>query len=87
MGCNELKIEEKYWVYILENPLGRFYIGSTGNLDDRIAQHNAEEKVGTKFTHKYGPWSLVWKEKHLSRSSAVKKEKRINHLSGLEKNC
>jgi putative endonuclease len=73
-------VNDNYWVYVLENPNGRFYIGSTGNLDNRIAQHNAEEKQGTKFTHKYGPWRLVWSEVHLSRSSAVKREKQIKAM-------
>jgi putative endonuclease len=75
-----LKSEEKYWVYILENPQGGFYIGSTGNIDNRIARHNAEEKSGEKFTHKHGPWLLVWKEQHPSRSSAMKREKQIKAM-------
>ena len=76
-----LKTEEEiYWVYILENPEKQFYIGSTGDLDDRIARHNADEKVGTKFTHKHRPWSLVWKEPHPSRSSAMKREKQIKAM-------
>ena len=75
-----MKSENKYWVYILENPRGGFYIGSTGDLDKRIAQHNAEEKQNTKFTHKFGPWSLVWSELHQRRSSAMKREKQIKAM-------
>ena len=75
-----LTSEECFWVYILENPEGRFYIGSTGNLTDRVARHNADEKVGTKFTHRHGPWTLVWKEPHPNRSSAMKREKRIKSM-------
>jgi len=29
-----------FWVYVLENPYGKFYIGHTGNLRKRIADHN-----------------------------------------------
>ena len=45
-----------------------------------MAQHNAEEKIGTKFTHKNGPWFLVWKELYESRSSAMKREKQIKAM-------
>jgi len=75
-----LKSEEKSWVYILENPLGKFYIGSTNNLQSRIAQHNSEEKTGKKFTHKFGPWVMVWKEEHPNRSLAMKREKQIKAM-------
>ena len=29
-----------YWVYILRNPQGRFYIGQTQSLESRLADHN-----------------------------------------------
>lgn len=29
-----------YYVYILENPAGRFYTGSTGDVARRVAEHN-----------------------------------------------
>jgi len=75
-----LKSEEEYCVYILENRQGLFYIGSTGNLDKRVGQHNAKEKVGTKFTRKHGPWLLVWKERHESQASAMKRERQIKAM-------
>ena len=75
-----MTIEYNYWVYVLENPDGRFYIGSTGNLDKRLAQHNAVRKEGSKFSHKNGPWSLVWKEPHPTRASAMQREKQIKAM-------
>ena len=66
-----------YWVYILRNPAGRFYIGHTDNLDNRVANHNRTDKMAGKFTRKNGPWTLVWSEEHLSRSSAVRRERQI----------
>ena len=68
------------WVYILENPEGRFYIGSTADLAVRLEQHNSDQKVGTKYTHKNGPWQLVWQERHPDRSSAMRREKQIKSM-------
>ena len=34
-----------YWAYALENPAGRFYVGSTDDLEQRVAEHNSDEKV------------------------------------------
>ena len=68
-----------YHVYILDNQKGRFYVGHTDNLDRRLKRHNRpeEQKDLRKHTHKHGPWKMVWSEEHLSRSSAMKREKQI----------
>ena len=29
-----------FWVYVLENPRGMFYVGQTGNIEDRLADHD-----------------------------------------------
>jgi predicted GIY-YIG superfamily endonuclease len=44
-----------YFAYVLENPQGQFYVGSTVNLERRLQRHNSLQKEGTKFTHKNGP--------------------------------
>ena len=69
-----------YWVYILENLAGRFYVGSTDNLSRRVDEHNSSEKVGRKYTHKNGPWNLVWSEEHTTRGKAVSREKAIKRM-------
>jgi len=51
-----------FWVYILLNPPGRFYIGQTDDLKIRLANHNRTDKVSGKFTLKNGPWQLVWSD-------------------------
>ncbi len=67
-----------FWVYILENPAGRFYIGQTDDLDRRVEQHNDPEHSNSKYTTKMtGPWRLVWSEQHPSRSEAMVREKFI----------
>ena len=66
-----------FWVYILQNPVGRFYIGHTDNLERRVKSHNRTDKIGGKFTRKNGPWTLVWTEEHPDRSSATRREREI----------
>ena len=66
-----------FWVYVLENADGRFYVGHTDDIERRLSEHNSEEKVSSKYTHKNGPWKLVWSEEHPDRSSAMKRERFI----------
>jgi len=68
-----------FWVYILQNPAGHFYIGHTNNLVGRICSHNRTDKISGKFTRKIGPWILVWSEACLDRSSAMHREREIKN--------
>ena len=68
-----------FWVYILQNPKGRFYVGHTDNLGNRIASHNRTDKIGGKFTRKNGPWTLVWSEQHPDRRGAMRREREIKN--------
>jgi predicted GIY-YIG superfamily endonuclease len=43
-----------FWVYILQNLAGRFYIGQTDDLSTRIANHNRTDENGGNFTRKNG---------------------------------
>ena len=72
-----------FWVYVLENAKGQFYIGHTNNLENRISSHNRTDKIAGKFTRKNGPWALVWSEEHPDRSSAMRRapEQRNLHAS------
>ena len=65
------------WVYILQNPGGRFYVGQTNDIAKRVANHNRKDKISGKFTRKNGPWTLVWSEQHPNRSSATLREREI----------
>jgi putative endonuclease len=68
-----------FWVYILQNPKGRFYIGHSENLGNRIASHNRTDKITGKFTRKNGPWILVWSEEYPNRSAAMRREREIKN--------
>jgi putative endonuclease len=69
-----------FHVYVLENELGRFYIGSTDDLQARLACHNDPDRSKTHFTAKHGPWKLVWSERHSSRSAAMLRERAIKNM-------
>lgn len=66
-----------FHVYILVNPLGRFYVGHTDDLIARLENHNREGPALGKFTRKNGPWKIVWSELHPTRSSAMRREREI----------
>src|SRR6266516_7103850 len=66
-----------YWVYVLQNPKGRFYVGHRDDLITRVANHNRVDKTLGKFTRKNVPWILLWSEPHAARSSAMRREHQI----------
>ena len=62
-------------VYILcSESTGRFYIGQTKNLEERLAYHNANYSKALKNR---GPWVLAHTEWFATRSEAVKRERQI----------
>ena len=69
-----------YWVYILQNSSGKFYIGHTDDLTCRLHSHNRTDKVAGKFTRKNGPWELIWSEQHNSRAAASARERQIKAM-------
>ena len=69
-----------YWVYILQNSKGRFYIGHTDDPPGRLASHNRLDKINGKYTRKNGPWEMVWTESQPSRSAAVVREQEIKSM-------
>jgi len=69
-----------FWVYVLQNPKGKFYIGHTDNMVSRLASHNRTDEIRGKYSRKNGPWELVWTEEHHSRSLATKRERQIKSM-------
>jgi putative endonuclease len=69
-----------YWVYVLENTAGTYYVGYTANLPHRLQDHNRTDAFDGHFTRKNGPWKLVWSEEHPSRSSAMRREQQIKRM-------
>ena len=75
------------WVYILKSKsTGRYYCGSSDDVNRRIQQHNDPTYHGSKTTKRIaGPWQLIWKKELSSRSEAMTLEKQIKKrgLSGV----
>ena len=69
-----------FWVYIVQNPQGRFYVGQTDDLIARVFSHNRTDKTLGKFTRKNGPWTLAWSGEHPTRCSAVAREGAIKAM-------
>lgn len=64
---------DEYVVYVLQSQVtGRLYVGSTGNLTDRLARHNRGQ---SKSTRHGVPWQLVHCEGYSERSQAVQQER------------
>ncbi len=69
-----------FWTYILRNPAGKFYIGHSHDLEDRLENHNRTGDAQGKFTRKNGPWELVWREQHSTRADAMAREQEIKKM-------
>jgi len=72
-----------YKVYILQSTkYGRYYIGHTNNLVDRLRRHN---KGYVKSTTKFKPWQLVFFENFNTKSEAHRREMEIkSYKSGIK---
>src|SRR5689334_7701680 len=62
-----------FYVYILQSEsTGRFYTGSTADLDRRLAEHNSHAARATKNR---GPWRIVHSESFPTRQQAMARER------------
>jgi putative endonuclease len=72
-----------FHVYILLCMDGSFYTGYTGDLNERIRQH--ENGKGAKYTKSHRPQKMAFVELFNSRSTAMKRERAIKKLSHQQK--
>jgi putative endonuclease len=70
-----------FFAYVLKNPKGILYKGSTDNLLKRIDQHNNNNGFPS-FTAKRGPWKLVHVEEFKTRKEAEAREKYFKSGAG-----
>jgi putative endonuclease len=76
----------KYFVYVLQNKEGRYYVGSTKDIVRRLSEHKRGQST---YTRDKGPWRLVYKEEYDSstiakrRESEIKKKKRKTYIDWL----
>ncbi len=67
------------WVYILECSDASYYVGSTKNIDARLAQH--QEGKGSEYTKRRLPVTLVFASEFDGVDEAFFMEKRIQGWS------
>ena len=71
-----------YYIYILKSQKhGRYYVGSSNDIEKRLKRHNASQNKSTKSG---APWTIVYSEEFLSRQDAVRRELQIKKYKGGE---
>lgn len=71
-----------FYAYILKSKNhGRYYIGSTNNLIDRLRRHNAGLN---KSTRTGVPWEMIYSETFDTRQAAYNRELKIKSYKGGE---
>jgi putative endonuclease len=64
-----------FYLYILQSETtGRYYVGQTEHLEERVAYHQANYSKALKNR---GPWTLCYSERYQTRSEAVLRERYI----------
>lgn len=71
-------------VYIIQVESGQLYTGITNDLDRRFSEHH-QGKKGARFFHFSRPQSIVYRESHLNRSEATKREIQIKKMTRQQK--
>lgn len=67
-------------VYILKSKInGRYYIGHTEDLENRLSRHN---RGLVKSTKSYRPWRVVYTEEFENKNDAYKREFKIKSYKG-----
>jgi predicted GIY-YIG superfamily endonuclease len=69
-----------FYVYILVCDEGRYYVGSTDNVEERLAEHNSKQYRG--WTNRYNNWRVIHIEQFLNRTEAIKREREIKRMKG-----
>ncbi|MBX9727801.1 MAG: GIY-YIG nuclease family protein [Sphingopyxis sp.] len=72
-----------FYTYMLRCADGRYYVGHTDNLEQRVAQHQSGLTGG--YTFKRRPVVLVWSERFTDRDQAKAAELRIKGWSRAKK--
>jgi putative endonuclease len=71
-----------HFVYVLRSSKdGRFYVGMTTDVENRLLEHNGGK---TKSTKGFIPWKLVFVEEYATRIEARRREKYLKGGSGKE---
>jgi putative endonuclease len=69
----EVKVEKKYYFYMLRCSDNSLYCGQTTDIDRRVLEHNSSRK-GAKYTKSRRPVELIYVEEHVSIKDVLKRE-------------
>lgn len=69
--------------YILLCANGKYYVGSTENLEERLKRHNAG--YGCGFTKAHLPVKLIYKEEYPTIEEAYQRERQLHGWSRAKK--
>lgn len=72
-----------FFVYILRCADGALYVGSTGNVERRVAKH--QEGTACAFTRWRRPVALIYAEPCLSLQDALARERQIKRWTRAKK--
>jgi putative endonuclease len=71
-----------FHVYVLQSlSTGRYYVGYTSELTQRLGQHN---NGITKSTKNRGPWTLIYQESFPTKVEAMQRERFLKSGQGRE---
>jgi putative endonuclease len=69
-----------HYIYVLKSKKdGKYYIGYTTNIENRVEFHNSGKQRSTKSRI---PFHLVHSEEYNSKEEALKREKQIKSYKG-----
>ena len=64
-----------WYTYILKSvQFGKYYIGYTENLENRLKWHNEGK---SKWSKRFRPWVVAHKEEFSLKTEAIKREKQL----------
>ena len=71
-----------FFSYIIESiSSGKYYIGQTNNLENRLKSHN---QGNNKYTTSCKPWKVLYYKIYSSRQEAMSVEKKLKSLKNRE---
>ena len=74
-----------WWVYIVHCADGSLYTGIATDAERRVAEHNANDQLGAKYTRGRRPVVLVYRELCGDRAEAARREYAIKCLERRDK--
>jgi putative endonuclease len=72
-----------FYVYVIKSREGRYYIGSTENIEKRLKQHNSKSNRG--WTNRFNDWAEVYREECKTRLDARRRERELKKIRGTKK--